>query len=321
MKANRILLAALAAVCIGTGCQQSAISEKNPPQNTETLRITAVLPHDDLGYWTSVADGAREAANVFPVDVKISLPSVNYSVPQMTELIKAATAARVDAILVQGVVDEEYISALSTAVQQGIQVVFVDTDLPDFPRHLYVGTDNYAAGRLTGERLVEATGGKGTVGVISGAPGYPNLELRLQGIRDVIADYPDMHVERVEYNQYDSLTLLEKYELLSDPALGINALVCIEGTSAMTMGGMLEARAPGFGSIIGFDFSKESLSALQNGLVDGLMLQQSRRMGAVAVEECYRYATKGAYSQQTIHTGVTYITAADLDKEGYYEAP
>lgn len=321
MKKLCMLLAALAVLCAGAGCRQSAVSEKTSLLNTSTLRITAVLPHNDLGYWTSVAQGALDAAKSLPVHVKISLPSVNYSVPQMTELIKAATAARVDAILVQGVQDEEYIAALEAAVHQGIQVVFVDTDLPDFPAHLYVGTDNYQAGKLMGEKLVLATGGVGTVGVISGAEGYPNLDLRLQGIRDVLASEPQMSVKRVEYNQYDSMTVMEKYELLCDPALGIDTLACIEGTSAMTLGGMLGARAESFGCIIGFDYSKESLAALQNGMVDGLVMQQTHEMGFRSVEECYRYATQGSYTQQTIYTGVTYITAEDLDEEGYYEAP
>lgn len=315
-------LLAIFAVCLTcAGCRQAAVSEPEQEHNADTMRITAVMPHDDCGYWTSVADGAREAGTKLPVDVKIKLPSVNYSVPQMTELIRAATAARVDAIIVQGVDDEDYISALESAVHQGIQVVLVDTDLPDFPAHLYIGTDNYAVGRALGERVVRMTDARATIGIISGAPGYPNLELRLQGVRDVIAPYPDMSIKRIEYDQYDSLTLLENYKQLSDPTLGIDTLLCLEGTAAMTMGGMLTERAPNFRYVIGFDYAKESLTGLASGMVDGLMIQQSHRMGYLSVEECYRYIRLGAYSQNTIHTGTTYITAADLDEEGNYEAP
>lgn len=321
MKKFQILLATCTAILACACCGQYGASESPYSHNTDTMRITAVLPHDDLGYWTSVADGMRLAETELPVDLKISLPSVNYSVPQMIELIKAATAARVDAIVVQGVSDTQYIAALTTAAQQDIQIIFADTDLPDFPKHLYVGTDNYTAGKMLGERAAQETGGQAVIGIISGAPGYPNLELRLQGLRDAIAPYPGMRVERVEYNQYDSLTMVEKYEALSDPALGIDTLLCIEGTSAMTMSGMQKERAPGFRCVIGFDDSKESRAALAEDLVDGLILQQSQRMGYLSVAESYKYITDGSYSHEIIHTATTYVTAEDLNEEGNYETP
>lgn len=311
--------ALLVLLLLCAGCRQTSAP---PPRGAEVTRVTAVLPHDDLGYWTSVANGLRDAQADFAVDVKISFPSTNYSVPQMVELIKAATAARVDAIIVQGVEDNNYIAALENAREKGIEILFVDTDLPDFPDHPYIGTDNYAAGRMLGEKLAEAAGGGAVrIGIISGAPGYPNLELRVQGLRDVISAYPEMKIVRMEYDQYDSLTLIEKYGVLSEPELDIDTLVCVEGTAAMTMGGMLEKRTERFRRVIGFDYSEESLSALRRGMVDGLVIQQPHGMGYRCVEECARFAAGKGYSRKVIHLDTTFITAGDLDEEGGYASP
>lgn len=52
------------------------------------MRISAILPHNDYGYWTIVADGMHDADLRLPVDVKIHIPDLNYNVPQMTELIR-----------------------------------------------------------------------------------------------------------------------------------------------------------------------------------------------------------------------------------------
>lgn len=315
----RKFTALLVLLLLCAGCGQV---KETPPRGTGVTRVTAVLPHDDLGYWTSVANGLRDAQADFPVDVKISFPSTNYSVPQMVELIKAATAARVNAIIVQGVEDNNYIAALENAREKGIEIVFVDTDLPDFPDHTYIGTDNYAAGRMLGERLVEAAGGgEARVGIISGAPGYPNLELRVQGFRDVISAYPEMEILQMEYDQYDSLTFIEKYEALSEPELGLDTLVCVEGTAAMTMGGMLEKRAEGFRYVTGFDYSEESLAGLRRGMVDGLMIQQPYGMGYRCVEECARLAEGKQFNRRVIHLDTTFITAGDLDEEGGYASP
>ncbi|HHY75132.1 MAG TPA: sugar ABC transporter substrate-binding protein [Bacillus bacterium] len=318
MKKRIVLLVFFALSFAFTGCQNAILSEKNQPiHNTSTMRITAVIPHDDKAYWTSVIDGITAAAEDFPVNVKIRLPSMNYSVPQMTELIKEATAARVDAIIVQGVDDPDYIKALENAWKKGIQIIFVDTDLPQFPEHLYIGTDNYAAGRLLGEKLVEETGGRARIGLISGAPGYPNLELRLQGIKDVISRYSDMSIEAIEYDQYDYITFYEKYKLLSQREYGIDTLVCIEGTGtlSMTIRGILDKRAPAFKCVIGFDFYKESERVLTEGLMDGVIRQQTFIMGYRSIEESYRYKTEGHYSHNVIHTDIDYLTASDLNKE------
>lgn len=320
----RKLIALLAACTILTAAliwQYAASKEENvTPHSLSTLRITAVIPHDDRAYWTNVSNGMLAAENDYDVDVKICIPSTNYSVPQMIELIYAAIAAHVDAIVVSGASDEAYIAALASAREQGIQVVFVDTDIEEFPEHLYVGTDNYAAGRFIGELLIDMSGGSAQIGIISGSPEFPNLELRAQGIRDAIADYPDMQIRAVEYAQFDPLTLIRKYELLSAPGMNIDTLVCVEGTGAMSMGGLLAARAPAFERVIAFDNSQESSASIVKGFVDGLVIQQEWDMGYRCIEEIYRFATQGSYSQITLHTGTEFITITDLNEEGTYEA-
>lgn len=322
MKKSIAILVVFVLSFISISCQNTIISEKKQTiHNTSTIRITAVIPHDDKTYWSSVIDGITAATDDFPVDVKIRLPSINYSVPQMTELIREAIAARVDAIIVQGVDDEDYIEALEDAWKKRIQVIFVDTDLPDFSEHLYIGTDNYAAGKMLGEKLVEETAGRAKIGLISGAPGYPNLELRLQGIKDSIEKYPNMTIESIEYDQYDYITFFEKYKLLSQPEYGIDTLACIEGTGtlAMTISGMLDQRAPAFNCVIGFDYYKESERVLVGGLMDGVIRQQPFIMGYRCIEESYLYETEGRYSDNIIHTNIDYITASDLNKENHNE--
>lgn len=286
--------------------------------DTGTMRISAILPHNDYGYWTTVAEGVMEAGERLPVDTKVYLPQLNYNVAQMTELIRQQIAAQVDAIIAQGIEDDTYLAALEEARGQGIRIVFVDTDVPDFPDHLYVGTDNYQAGRRMGERLIQVTGGRARVAVLSGAPGYPNLELRLNGLRDAVRDEAGIEIARVEYDQYDALTVMEKYHLIQEEDPEVDTLVCIEGTGAQTLGQLAEADSS-FRHILGFDDSDDGLAGVQSGLIDGLMIQQNRLMGMRCVEELNRWKETGAYSEEQIHTDVRWITAEDLDEEGNYE--
>ena len=90
------------------------------------------------------------------MDIKILKPQLNYNIPQMVELLKQQIAAKVDVLVVQGNEDEEYIDTLKEAWSEGIQIICVDTDIKSFPEHLYIGTDNYEAGRAMGEELGKA---------------------------------------------------------------------------------------------------------------------------------------------------------------------
>ncbi len=310
-------LAALVALFCCSGCRSSIL---NPSSSvTVPLRITAVLPHKDYGYWTDISNGILSAKKDFPVDIKLCMPQLNYNIPQMTELIKAATAARVDGIIVQGIDNKDYIKALEDARSAGVQVVFIDTDLPQFGNRLYVGTDNYAAGRLMGEKLVQLTKGKANAAVISGAPGYPNLELRLSGLKDYISAYPGVKIVRVDYGNYDSITVLQKYREICASRQNIDSIVSIEGTGALTFGNMLSTRDTQIRCILGFDYSDESIKGLNSGVIDGLILQQIHKMGYLCVQEIYNFKQTGKYSKSTINTSAVFITSADLDKEGHYQ--
>lgn len=312
-----VLAGALLAGCTPTNGSGSSrhFNSQNPAE--APLRITAVLPHDDLAYWTDVANGIRSAGEDLGVDIKVSLPQLNYSVPQMTELIRAATAARVDGIIVQGIRDEEYIDALKKAQQAGIQVVLVDTDLDEFPDHLYVGTDNYASGLKMGEAAIAGSGGSARIAVISGAAEYPNLEQRIQGIRDAIAGRKDIQLLEVHYNNYDSITTMEKYNEIRASENKIDTLLCVEGTSGMVFSSKLAARDPAFKQIIVFDLSAESDQGLRQGIVDMVIMQENSRMGYLCVEEIQRFAATGAYSASTIYTQAVTVTAENLEEGAY----
>ena len=57
MKRAAALGVALLALLLCTGCGSSSAATR---KTTETMRISAILPHNDYGYWTMVAGGINE---------------------------------------------------------------------------------------------------------------------------------------------------------------------------------------------------------------------------------------------------------------------
>ena len=312
MKRIFLLLSACVLLLVCMGCRQPVGA---PRKDVGTLRISAILPHEDFAYWSLIGEAIVKAADECGVSAKVNIPQVNYNVTQMTDLIFEAVAARVDAIIVQGIDNEEYINALNDARHAGIQVVFVDTDVESFSDHLYVGTDNYNAGMRMGQELIKRTGDTGRVAVMSGAEHYPNLEQRLDGIRAAL-DGSGVEISCVLYNEYDSRIMLQQLSVIAAQYPEVNCLLCIEGTGAMTIGTLVSEFPENLKYAIGFDVSPESTAGVKLGYMDALIEQQIHEMGARCVAEIVKYSKEGAYTALTIYTDVNIVTLEDLEAKG-----
>ena len=295
------ILTLLVLCCVLGGCKADT-----PVAGTDITRVSVILPHFDDGYWTLIEEGLEQSGEKLKkscgMDVKILKPQLNYNIPQMVELLKQQIAAKVDVLVVQGNNDEEYIDPLKEAWSEGIQIICVDTDIKSFPEHLYIGTDNYEAGKMLGEELINVTGGEANVAVISGEPGFSNLEERLEGLQDAVKDYPKIHLGDVQYDNYDGLTVMKMYY---QNAKGADTIVFLEGTGGITISSQFRQRDDQYEHILGFD----AFFGVIGGVIDGIIKQDTRRMGEQVVEEIANYVRNGEYSSETVYTTTHWMTA------------
>lgn len=302
-----LLLPAVIMLCNSVWVPGRKAVGKEQPSIT---RVSVILPHKDDGYWELIEAAIKEANDEIGsgyLDVNTMIPQLNYNIPQMIDLLKQQIAAKVDYIVVQGNEDSGFRSVLLDAWEQGIQIICVDTDISDFPEHLYVGTDNYRAGQMLGEKLIELTGGTVKVSIISGEAQYQNLQQRIEGFRDTIEAYPGIEIEETAYDHFDSLTAVRLYENLSEDA---DALVCVEGTSGKALGSLFSEHGSEYEYVIGFD-AHEGVKA---NVMDAIIKQDTDRMGHQIVEEILHHIETGAYSSNCIYTDVFWVTPENYDE-------
>lgn len=283
----------------------------------KTIRIAVILPHEDDGYWSVVEEGILQAEkeNEAKVDVQVCIPQLNYNTSQMVELINRQIAAKVDAVVVQGIDEEAYFDALKRAVEKGIQVVMVDTDMEEFPNHLYIGTDNHAAGVLMGKELVKLTCGSSKIAVISGMDGYLNLKQRYEGLQEAIKDYSDIEILRLDYDNYDALTVMKLYHQIREENPEVDTLVCIEGTAGQTFGTVFAEKQRDFEHILVFDLTEFTKDGMRSGMIDGIVVQNNWQMGYRAVLEIIHYREHGGYTEDTIFTPIYWYSKENLKEE------
>lgn len=286
-------------------------SIRSPESKSETelndvTRVSVILPHQDDRYWSVIAKGIEEElsdAKAAGIDIREYVPQINYSIPQMTDILNQQIAAQADVLVVQGNENQEFTDRLKVAEEKGIHVVCMDTDLEELPDHLYVGTNNYEAGKTLGEKLLTLTKGERlTATVISGQSGYPNMDSRLKGLQDVLEQDGSIQIEHVVYDDYDALTFMSQYN-----ACQSDVVICIEGTGAQTLSRMKQKRDDRFRYIVGFDM----IEALKNQVMDGILSQDTEAIGQTVVKELIRYKEKGSYSGEKIYTPVQWHTSCD----------
>lgn len=294
------ILMLLVLCCVLGGCKAGI-----PVAGTDITRVTVILPHFDDGYWMLIEEGIEQSGEKLKkscgMDIKILKPQLNYNIPQMVKLLKQQIAAKVDVLVVQGNEDEEYIDTLKEAWSEGIQIICVDTDIKSFPEHLYIGTDNYEAGKMLGEELINVTDGEANVALISGEPGFSNLEERLEGLQDAVKDYPKIHLGDVQYDDYDGLTVMKMYYQNTE---GADTIVFLEGTGGVTISSQFKQRDDQYEHILGFD----AFYGVISGAIDGIIKQDTNMMGEQVVEEIANFIRNGEYSSETVYTDTQWLT-------------
>jgi ribose transport system substrate-binding protein len=222
--------------------------------------------------------------------------------------------------------------AIRAAIQDDIPVITVDSDAPFSSRLYFIGTNNLEAGRLGGQRLVAKLGGKGNVVVFS-IPGQPNIEERMKGYKDALAESPGIKIVSVVATNGDSNNAFDATQqaLQKTGADKVDAFVCLESASGNAVGEVLKRGNIKDRLVIAMDVSPETLGFIADGTIDSTISQKPYTMGYYglkALDEASRSKPKEfrpSYAVDAkspypafIDTGSTLITKDNLE---LFQAP
>lgn len=194
------------------------------------------------------------------------------------EALESAIADKPSGILISAADPNLLTDDINSALQQGIPVITIDSDAPSSKRLLFVGSDNFAAGKLGGELLVKLLNGKGSV-VMFTYPKQNNLIERQQGYQSVFEDYPEIKVtQAVDINGDPAIAYTTAKQLLTSKAK-VDAFVCLEAIACPEVGEVVsESNIGGKVTIMAMDTDKRTLKWIQDGLVSATIAQKPYTM-------------------------------------------
>ena len=175
------------------GAQASISSIK--PKN-EKHRIAYMPPATEFNYYIAIGEGIKAVAAEAGVEVFMLAPQSGADINGQMGMIQDVLTQDVDAIIFG--THDEFAAAplLKKAVDQGIAVLMINSDIPNFPTpiHGVVGYSQRNGTHAIADWAIKQYGDKKLkVGVIEGQPGYHSTE-RVGGFLDGIKGFENFEV-------------------------------------------------------------------------------------------------------------------------------
>ncbi|MGH2661137.1 MAG: ABC transporter substrate-binding protein [Actinomycetota bacterium] len=311
MGGRRALLALVASVAlVAAACGGDDEAADGGEEPLDIVLIQGVAGDE---FYITMDCGAQAAADELGVNYSVQGPSA-FDPTEQIPIVEAVVAQQPDAILIAPTERTALAGPLQAAQDAGITVVLVDTIVDDPNIGVSrIATDNVEGGRAAGEALVELIGGEGTVFVNTTQPGVSTVEERVQGFEEVIEAEPGIEYLGAEFNNDDPTRAAEitSAVLAANPDLaGIFATNLFSAEGAATA--LREANAEEQVQLVGFDASPGQVAQLEEGLVQALVAQNPREIGAQGVRTAVA-SLRGEDFEAQITTPLTVVTQDNLD--------
>jgi ABC-type sugar transport system substrate-binding protein len=270
--------------------ERAPVHANAAPSRPAPVQMGVVLNALDNPFWLAIYDGARVEALGRGVPVTFRAVTSNADLPGQAAQARALVAASEDCYAVGPITATDLVTALR-GITRPIVVINSPIDPAAAKRagvHLstYIGTNDFAAGRLAGARMASLLPGGGEVALLGGWAGNINSVLRLGGFERGIQGSRLRVVAQVNAD-YDRTTaeiaadrILRTYPHLSGffAANDLMALGIADSVGAAGKTGKVK--------IIGLDGIAEALDAIQAGTISATVSQYPYVMGQMAVEAC-----------------------------------
>ena len=310
MRRNRLLALALGAALALT-CLSACGGEQESGQRH---KVVLVAKSTQTEFWLSVFAGAQAAAAEYNVELTTIGPETEEDYETQNRMIAEVVESGAEALVFSAIDFTRNAAAVDAAGQAGVKVVSIDSGVDSDQVGTYIGTDNYAAGRMAAQAALEGVEGELVVGLVNYDESTANGQERERGVRDALAESGRARVAA------SVTTLVEAERARADTAdllrnnPEINVVIAFnEPTSVGAAQAAAGLRLADAVFLVGFDSNVATIDGLQEGYVDALIVQNPYAMGYLGVESAYRLLSgQGGALETTVDTSTQIVNRGTL---------
>ncbi len=263
---------------------------------------------------TGAEQAAKDLGAKNGLTIKIDWRTPNDEDAQkQAEAIEQLVLAGADGIAVSCSDANKLTDAINSAVKNGVPVATFDSDAPNSKRFVTYGVDDVKCGEEVMDGLAKMMDGKGIVAILAGNQNAPNLQKRVQGVKNAAKKYPGIKIRDTYYHKETPQDAAAKVEQVMQANPDITGWAMIGGWPLFTDNAL--KWQPGTVKCVSVDALPPELAYLRSGHVQLLLAQQCFEWGYRSVEHLLNkvYFKKDPSTVKDV-SPLTPVTKANVDE-------
>jgi ribose transport system substrate-binding protein len=295
----------------------AASAAEAPAPAAKVLKLAFVT--NGVGeFWKVASAGVHAYEKEAKVQVDIKMPPSG-SAAEQNDILENLSSQGYDAVALSAIAPNDQVPILNKVAAKAKLITF-DSDAPKSNRLLYIGTNNYEAGKVLGGEIVKLLPNGGKMAVFVGSLAADNAQQRFKGIEDVVRANKIEIVDKREDNTDRAKARSNVEDILNaHKDLGLvaglysyNGAAIASAIDALGKKGKVKAAA--------FDEEEGTLAGIVAGTVDCTAVQKPYQFGYLASKWMHELATKtdeamkAIPANKAIDTGVEVINKANVEE-------
>ncbi len=236
---------------------------------------------------TGADSAARELSKQYGVNVRVDWltpPSEDATI--QAQRIASAVNSGANAILLSASDAGKLVGAVDEAVSRGVPVMTFDSDVAGSKRFSFYGGDDELMGKQVMQELAKQMNGKGRVAILGGSQNAPNLQKRIEGVKNEAKNYPGITIVNTFYHAETPQDAAAEVVRAENAYPGIQGWAMIGGWALFT-NTLLTDLDPARLKIVSVDALPAELPYVEKGLAPVLLAQPTYLWGYVSVKTIF----------------------------------
>jgi ribose transport system substrate-binding protein len=270
----------------------------------------AFVTNNASEFWRIAAAGVRKYESEGKVQVDVKMPP-NGTPEEQNQILENLASQGYDAIAVSAVAPNDQVPVLNRLAEKTALITF-DSDAPQSNRLLYIGTNNYEAGRALGNQIVKLLPSGGNIAVFVGSFSADNARQRFKGIQDAVNGHNITVIDRRE-DGTDRAKARSNVEDIVNAHRNLNLVAGLWSYNGPAIAAALESLGKK-GKVLAAAFDEESgtLDAIASGTIACTVVQKPFQFGYLSSKWMHDLASKGEAARAAIPAGKVIDTGVDV---------
>jgi len=299
-----------------TACQrQQAPTPVTLTPAPASLKL-AFVTNSTSEFWRLAAAGIRQYERESGVQVDIKLPPSG-ALEEQNQTLDNLVSQGYDAIAVSAIAPDDQVRILNRVALRSVLLTF-DSDSPKSNRLLYIGTNNFEAGKALGSQIVKLLPKGGKIAIFVGTLSADNAQQRIKGLQAAIDGHHISVVDTREDNT-DRAKARANVEDILNAHHDLNLVAGIYSYNGPAIAAAIEALgAKGRVKAAVFDEEEGTLTGIANGTISVTVVQKPYQFGYLASQWMHQLVSHPAQARakipdnRSIDTGVEIIDASNV---------